>query len=485
MSEQQHLWVFEDFEKNMSLPVGQTGGAGAGLPSVGPAPMLRPTTSNDDIFETISKGGLDRKSYTVNVVKDFPWTASPRNNESIGDVPEIHMREMSVEFNPFINQLLSNLAVINNDTTRGVRGGLGVIDDIIQAFNNREQKCQGNPSDSPKNNPQPADIRGFVTKTLDFLQKTNKKLSETKLKRFKTKIPLNDPDYDPMAPYERLYETSPTGWKYKFPFFDDKYRDISSSWGQPNYGGIAAGLGEFAALGAQEIAQNLNVLEPGVYIEQPSSFGFKGREKSVTLSFPLINTRTYDELMKNWQLIFLLTYQNLPNRVSRSVILPPVIYESLVPGTWYSKYSYIQSLRIDFIGARRKMELRLPTITKNVLKDMRIGQTDISTIIPDAYNVTMVVTELFPETQNHMYTALKRRFLDNKVRTGEMDNAGSALGGSFGAGVDLLNNISNSLGITDQTKGVSQALEKGSEFVERVDDVKEAIRDPKKILDLF
>jgi hypothetical protein len=480
MASQQHLWVFEDFEKNMTLPLGKTGGPGAGLPSVGPAPMLRPATSNDDIFETISKGGIDKRSYTVNVVKDFPWSNSPQNNESIQDVPEIHMREMSVEFNPFINQLLANLSVINNDTTRGIKGGLHVIDELFSSFKSKEKVCQGNPGDSAKNNPQVADSRNWVGQTLDFLQNTNKALSKTRLKRFKTKIPINDPDYDPMAPYERLYETSPTGWKYKFPFFDDKYRSLNNSWGAANRQGPLAAMGDLILPTAQNVANTLNVFEPGVYIEEPSSFAFTGRERSVTLSFPLINTRTYDEVMRNWQLIFLLTYQNLPNRVSRSIILPPVIYESLVPGVWYSKYSYISNLSIDFIGARRKMDLRLPTITKNVLKDFLIGQTDISTIIPDAYNVTMQIQELFPESQNHMYTALKKRYLNNKIRTGEMDSNGSILGATFGSGLDLINNVATAIGGPDIGNSIKKgigAYEKGKDFLENVDEYKDKAKE--------
>ena len=188
-----------------------------------------------------------------------------------------------------------------------------------------------------------------------------------------------------MAPYERLYETSPTGWKYKFPFFDDNFRSIGSGWAGATDNSVLGTMGGIAQKGAQMFANTLNFLEPGVYIEQPGSFQFSGRNKSFTVSFPLINTHTYDDVIKNWQLIFLLTYQNLPNRVSRSIILPPVIYETLIPGMWYSKYSYISNLSVNFIGARRKMTLRLPTLTKNILDDFLLGQTDVSTVIPKSY----------------------------------------------------------------------------------------------------
>jgi hypothetical protein len=452
MAEQKHLWVFQDFEKNMTLPLGVTGHRG-GLPSVGPAPMLRPEFTNDDIFEMFQKR-FDTQSYTVNVLKDFAWTSSPRNDESVGDVPEMQMRELNVEFNPFVNQILNNVAVIDEGVARAAAGGKGMIESLISSFNKKEEACheQGGSADNKSKDPKGKED-SLITKGLDFLSKTSKSLSQKKLKQFKTKIPLNDPDWDPMAPYERLYETSPTGWKYKLPFFDDSFRTVSSGWSGASSNSVLSTIGNIASQGAQ-LMQNMNFLEPGVYIEQPGSFQFSGRNKSFTVSFPLINTHTYDDLIKNWQLIFLLTYQNLPNRVSRSIILPPVIYETLIPGMWYSKYSYISNLTVSFIGARRKMKLRIPTLTKNVLDDFLIGQTDISTVIPDAYNVTMTVTELFGETQNHMYTALKKRHLNSKVRTGDMDASDSILG-------DLVGNIGGSAeGIGDIVDTAKDAFKK-------------------------
>jgi hypothetical protein len=444
MAEQKHLWVFQDFEKNMTLPLGATGGSG-GLPSVGPAPMLRPEFTNDDIFEMFQKK-FDTQSYTVNVLKDFAWTASPQNAESVGDVPEMHMRELNVEFNPFVNQILNNIAVIDEGTARVGAAAPGSIENIIASFNKKEEMVNnGADGNTVASGNSTSPLQKLAGQGMDFLANTSKTLSQSKLKKFHTKIPLNDPDWDPMAPYERLYETSPTGWKYKLPFFDDNFRSINSGWSGANNTAVLGAMGDIAQQGAS-MMQNINFLEPGVYIEQPGSFQFSGRNKSFTVSFPLINTHTYDDVIKNWQLIFLLTYQNLPNRVSRSIILPPVIYETLIPGMWYSKYSYISNLSVNFIGARRKMTLRLPTLTKNILDDFLLGQTDVTTVIPDAYNITMTVTELFGEAQNHMYTALKMRNLNSKVRTGEMDSEGTILGTALGNIGSTVNTVKDTVG---------------------------------------
>ena len=439
MAEQRHLWVFEDFEKNTTFPHKiQRSENPSALGSVGPAPLLRPEFTNDDIFQLFSKR-LDKHSYTVNVVKDFPWTSSPQNAESIGDVPELHLRELNVEFNPFLNQILNNIAVIRggvtsiaNEETKAVLQSL--INGLGEIKKQEPQKEKRGIFDK---------LEDLVSDTTEFIAKTSNAIKNFNLKNFVTGAKINDPDYDPMTPYERLYETSPTGWKYRLPFFDDNFRNISNAWGSAANMSILGGVASAAQSVANFASQIGNIAEPGTYIEKIPGYTFGGGKKSVQVSFPLINTRTYDEVIRNWQLIFLLTYQNLPNRVSRSMIIPPVIYEALIPGTWYSKYCYISNLTVSFIGARRKMKLRIPTVTKNVLDDFLLGQTDIETIVPDAYNVTMTVSELFAEAQNHMYTALTKRNLNSKVRTGEMDSSGTILDAAISTAQATVTDITN------------------------------------------
>ena len=91
------------------------------------------------------------------------------------------------------------------------------------------------------------------------------------------------------------------------------------------------------------------------------------------------------------------------------------------------------------------MTMRIPSVTKNVLDDFLIGQTDLTTVIPDAFNVTMTINELFPEAQNHMYTALKMRHLNSKVRTGERDSEGTIIGSAVGEIQSAIGNISDAI----------------------------------------
>ena len=147
-------------------------------------------------------------------------------------------------------------------------------------------------------------------------------------------------------------------------------------------------------------------------------------------------------MCKNWEFLFLLVYQNTPNRISKDLANPPCIYEAKIPGVWYSKYASITNVKVDFVGARREMPIKINFIEKNESVDLsdtsndlpgnRIdsagestgtpynagGYTDetgktipagatewkltkktLMTVIPDAYQVSITVTELFSETQ--------------------------------------------------------------------------------------
>jgi hypothetical protein len=150
-------------------------------------------------------------------------------------------------------------------------------------------------------------------------------------------------------------------------------------------------------------------------IEQPKAFTFTGREKSYTVSFPLFNTKSYADVVKNWEFLYLLSYQNTPNRINRDLIDPPCIYEASIPGVWYSKYAAITNMTVEFVGARREMEIPIKVADRTShgaqlqglgSKAQRNQDYMTLAVIPDAYQVTMTISELFAETQNMKFQML-------------------------------------------------------------------------------
>ena len=232
-----------------------------------------------------------------------------------------------------------------------------------------------------------------------------------------------------MEPYKRLYSTFPTGFKYKFPYFDNTYKNITTSFDGAAGDQSQLPFQQLAAKGTSlisSIVNTFNSLKPGTYIEAPKYASFPTSEYSYTTSFPLLNTVSFDQTFRNWQLLFMLVYQNLPNRVNRSVILPPKVYECRIPGVWYSRYSHIQNLQINMVGSRR--EMMLPS--GGIGLPGGDGEGKMKVLIPDAWEVSLTVTELIPESQNYMFESIMR---DGLITIDERDHANvSKQGGKLG-----------------------------------------------------
>jgi len=210
-----------------------------------------------------------------------------------------------------------------------------------------------------------------------------------------------------LAPYEGLYITEDTKFVYNFPYFSDEQNYISNMFG--DYDDVF-GLGGLDPLGAASLASStrdasmfvsgiVNFDAPGIYIEKPKFFNFKEQGEQLRFRFPLINTgwSTFEDVKRNWQLMYLIAYQNRPNRRTRNLIDPAVLYEITIPGVRYYPFSYISELAINFVGARRRMELNVPVVG---------GSRTITTIVPDAYIIDITLTTLVSESQNFLYALL-------------------------------------------------------------------------------
>ena len=226
---------------------------------------------------------------------------------------------------------------------------------------------------------------------------------------------------DVLRPYEGLYITEDTKFLYNFPYFSDAQNYVSNFFGDyddvMSRGGLdpigAASLAEGLREGSSRLSGVVNFDAPGIYIEKPKFFNFKETGEEISFSLPLINTgwATFDDVSRNWQLMYMLAYQNRPNRKTRNLIDPAVIYEIIIPGVRFYPYAYISEMAINFVGARRRMELRVPVAG---------GQRTISTIVPDAYVIDIKLTTLVSETQNFLYALLHDK--QDKITTSSQVN---------------------------------------------------------------
>lgn len=454
----------------------------------GPAPVLKPYGTNTDSGEI----------KTVNVVNEFPWTNAPplKNQDMFNaryDVPVLDLREQSIQLNPSFNNLARNLYIAGDNVATLFNSYLNIENDYVKAgvagyITAKGASVVGSllpgtagaavQGAAPLIGLGGALVAGVAPETVDNAFRGARDAVDEKLQGFtggdfigplspdgsfdrsKRRVFNNgnamggfDQYNQYLAPYQDIYSTKDTGWRYKLPYMEDLQRANASNWQREQIigGGLAQKARDFT------LAPN-TIVSPGVYIDQAKNFVYEG-QKSYSVSFPLMNTMSQDHILRNWQLLFLLTYQNRPNRIDRVQLAPPKIYEAMIPGVWWCRHAFISNMTVDFVGNRRKMTLMVPEwnmksargalptkekssfanrfkdavfssiLNRNNEIDTAVAQYSrpsrnmpVTTIIPDAYQVTITLTELVPESQNTMFAAIHK---PSTITTSPLDQGGS------------------------------------------------------------
>ena len=206
-----------------------------------------------------------------------------------------------------------------------------------------------------------------------------------------------------------LYVTEDTGFRYAFPYFDNP-PVVTNSWGSPgSHQGIANQVINAGMQVVEEVSAIANIAQPGVYIQKSKHFTFADQGPSITVQFPLFNTvKRGNELpyQLNYELLWLLTYQNKPYKTSFARSIPPKIYNVTLPGMVNMPFAYISNLAVEFVGTVRNKEVSIA------------GIGTITAPIPDAYNVTIQITSLLSDYANLMIGTgfgVNINHVDNKV----------------------------------------------------------------------
>ena len=164
--------------------------------------------------------------------------------------------------------------------------------------------------------------------------------------------------------------------------------------------GAAVDIGNIAG-GVAGKARELVGGGVGYFTEQPQFYQHGQGARSYDLTFPLYNTGSYEDLLRNFQVAFMLVYQNLPNRNSKQTVRPPCMYEITAPGISYCPWAYMTKVSVEFVGARREMTLPLPFEEADSYRNVRVT-------VPEAYDITLSVQELVTHTRNFMFHNVNR-----------------------------------------------------------------------------
>jgi hypothetical protein len=325
----------------------------------------------------------------INIVNDFPWTNSPKSSRD--DVPKLQMIEQRIVLNSTVtNMVYSTLASVDNVAAVGNTVG-GLVDRFF-----------------PTENPQDATVSGEAVNeaTTTAEEESNKSKLREAFEAVMQGGYFKTFDSEVLRPYEGLYATEYTGFNYYFPYLEDSYREVTNQFGEGE-GNILSPIANLAG-DVAALTNVLNIIKPGTYIEKSKQFTMGDKGRTLSLKIPLLNTGSFEDVRRNWQLLFGLVYQNRPGRVSKSIIDQPVIYEVHLPGVAYMPYAYISSLSIRFLGNRREMEFDVPIMGEGVDGGTSNNIGTIRTAIPDAYELSLSITGLNEETRNFIYASVKK-----------------------------------------------------------------------------
>jgi hypothetical protein len=327
----------------------------------------------------------------INIVTDFPWTNSPKGSRD--DVPKLQMIEQRIVLNSTVsNMIYSTLATADNiSSLSNTAAGVGTRIGGFFSDDEATSTDSGDSQDSSIANEEEASNRSALKDAF------NRALQGGFFKTFNS---------DVLKPYDALYATEYTGFNYYFPYLEDSYREITNQFGAGESNALTP-IAELAS-SAANFSNILNVVKPGTYIEKSKQYTMGDKGRSLTFTVPLLNTGTFDDVRRNWQLIFGIVYQNRPGRVSKSIIDQPVIYEIHLPGVAYMPYAFISNMSVKFLGNRREMELDVPIMNEGVQGGLANNIGKIRTVIPDAYELSITVEGLNEETRNFLYASVKK-----------------------------------------------------------------------------
>lgn len=337
----------------------------------------------------------------IDVVNDFAWTASPRVQESFRKVPVMYLQEREQEQNSLLSSALYYLNAINTVDLGEPDAG----ETLLTKLDKLSQEALGN--FSPKN---------FIAGLKEILNKTISDDASLLQERLRS--------------YIGIYLTKPTGFNYVLPFFNETPLGIISNWSGESklLGNPLADTIDIAQSALERTAYMLNIGQPGTFIEKPKYFQYSTGGEKVTVSFPLFNTiKRSDKIpyQQNYELLWILAFQNKPYRTSFSRISPPKLYTLTIPGQKFMPYCYISNMDIKFSGTRRNLPVSIPA-PNSLFGDVGPSRADFNTVniaIPDVYIVSITFESLLADVAN---TMVDSGFTSKKISVGTVSRPQAA-----------------------------------------------------------
>jgi hypothetical protein len=234
-----------------------------------------------------------------------------------------------------------------------------------------------------------------------------------------------------MNGYAGLFDfENETGFHYTFPYFSEVSNEVTSNWTaldilekiQKGVNIISSTAGRALELGTEVAMLGFEANYPRVGIMDRPKLWESSGFRNINIKFPLYNTVDVKDIEANWDLCYLLMYQNMFNKRNFITAIPPVFYTAYIPGQFFSIAMYVSDLKIYNRGNIRMYKVR-----------------DKWRNVPDVYEIDMTLTDMIMPSQNMLACLLQENPINvQQLNQGLAESAADAIEGFARGTADLV-----------------------------------------------
>lgn len=202
-----------------------------------------------------------------------------------------------------------------------------------------------------------------------------------------------------MNGYAGLFDfKNPTGFWYSVPYFGEISNEVSSTWTaldilekiKNGINMISSNVGKGVDIAEALVGLGYEANYPRVGIMDRPKLWESSNFRTINIKFPLYNTVDEKDITKNWDLCYLLTYQNMFNKMNFIIAIPPVFYTVYIPGQFFSIAMYVSDLKV---------------YNRGNMRIMNVGGKKRN--IPDVYEIDITLTDMVMPSQNMLLPILQ------------------------------------------------------------------------------